>query len=148
MRNGNATAVLMLAIVATAVPAMVASQDFKIVINEANSTSSITKANLSDCFMKQAATYTWISGHPLIPVDQAASSQTRKAFSTEIHGRDVNAVKSFWQRQIFTGKAAPPQEKASDDEVLAFVRENPGAVGYVAGNAVLGPGVKELEIVD
>jgi ABC-type phosphate transport system substrate-binding protein len=127
---------------------MVAGQDFKIVINEANTTTSITKANLSDCFMKQAATYTWISGQPLIPIDQSASSQTRRAFSTEIHGRDVNAVKSHWQRQIFSGKAVPPQEKASDDEVLAFIRENPGAVGYVARSTVLGPGVKELEIAD
>jgi ABC-type phosphate transport system substrate-binding protein len=148
MRNGHAAAVLILAIVATAMPAMVAGQDFKIVINEANTTTSITTANLSDCFMKQAATYTWISGQPLIPIDQAANSETRRAFSTQVHGRDVNAIRSFWQRQIFTGKAAPPQEKASDDEVLAFVRENPGAVGYVAADAVLGPGVKELKIVD
>lgn len=148
MRHGNAAAELILVIVATAVPATVTGQEFKIVINEANTTTTITKANLSDCFLKQAATYTWISGQSLIPIDQAASSEIRRAFSTEIHGRDVNAVKSFWQRQIFSGKAAPPQEKASDDEVLAFVRENPGAVGYVAADAVLGPGVKELEIAE
>jgi ABC-type phosphate transport system substrate-binding protein len=148
MRKRNSTVVLILAVVAMTVPATVAGQDFKIVINEANTTTSITKTNLSNCFMKQAETFTWISGQPLIPVDQAASSETRKAFSMEVHGRDVNAVKSYWQRQIFTGKSVPPQEKASDDEVLAFVRVNPGAVGYVAASAVLGPGIKELEIAE
>jgi ABC-type phosphate transport system substrate-binding protein len=148
MRTGNIAAVLIVAIVATTVPAMAEGQDYKVVINQANTTTSITKANLSDCFMNQAKTFTWISGQPLIPVDQAASSNVRKAFSTDIHGRDVGAVKSYWQRQIFTGKAVPPQEKASDDEVLAFVRATPGAVGYVSADAELGPGVKELEIVE
>ena len=148
MQHGYATAVLILVVAAIAAPSTVAGQEFKVVINHANSTTSITKANLSDCFMKQAETYTWISGHPLIPVDLAADSEARRAFSTEIHGRDVNAVKSYWQRQIFTGKAVPPQEKATDDEVLAFVRENPGAVGYVSASAELGYGVKELEVVE
>ena len=148
MRKANIAVGLICAILVLAVPAGVAGQDFKVVINESNTTTSITKATLSGCFMKQAETLTWISGLPLIPVDQAASSETRKAFSKHVHGRDVSSVKSYWQRQIFTGKAVPPQEKASDEEVLAFVRANPGAVGYVSANAELGPGVKELGLVE
>jgi ABC-type phosphate transport system substrate-binding protein len=148
MRKANIVVGLTCAVLVMGMPAPAAGQDFKVVINESNPTTSITKANLSSCFMKPAETFTWISGQPLIPVDQAASSEARKAFSMAIHARDVSAVKSYWQRQIFTGKAVPPQEKASDEEVLAFVRAHPGAVGYVSASADLGPGVKELEIVE
>lgn len=148
MRERGIATLLTLALAILAMPAKVIGQEFKVVINEANSTTSISKANLSSCFMKEAETLTWISGQPLIPVDQAASSETRKAFSKAIHGRDVSAVKSYWQRLIFTGQAVPPQEKGSDAEVLAFVRANPGAVGYVAADTELGSGVKELEIVN
>jgi ABC-type phosphate transport system substrate-binding protein len=148
MRIRNIAAVLIFAIAVTTVPVKAEGQDFKVVINESNTTTSIARANLSDCFMNQAATFTWISGQPLVPIDQAANSETRQAFSLDIHGRDVNAVKSYWQRQIFTGKAVPPQERASDEEVLAFVRSTPGAVGYVSASTELGPGVKELEVVE
>jgi hypothetical protein len=58
----------------------------------------------------------------------------------------VSAVESYWQQAIFSGRSVPPLEKASDAEVLAFVRANPGAVGYVSGGADLGASVKELTV--
>jgi ABC-type phosphate transport system substrate-binding protein len=146
MRLDKTAVLAMLTVTALIIPAIAAGQDFKIVINEANAISSISKDDLSRCFMKQANI--WISGQQVIPVDQAASSDTRQAFSGAVHGRDVSAVKSFWQRQIFSGRGVPPAEKASDQEVLAFVRANPGAVGYVSADADVSAGVKVLEITD
>ena len=146
MRLEKTAIVAILALIVSAVPAVAAGQNFKVVINDSNSTTSISKDVLSRCFMKQVEM--WISGKSVVPVDQAASSETRKVFSTGIHGRDVNAIKSFWQRQIFSGRGVPPPEKASDDEVLAFVRVNPGAVGYVSSNATIGSGVRVLEITE
>ena len=141
------TAVLAISFaIASIIPAIAAGQGFKIVINESNRTSSISTRDVSRCFMKQ--TNTWISGRPVVPVDQAASSDTRQAFSEVIHGRDVSAVKSYWQREIFSGRGVPPAEKASDQEVLAFVRANPGAVGYVSADADVGVGVRVLAISD
>lgn len=144
MRLEKAAIVVVLTVLVWTVPAVAAGQGFKVVINDSNATTSISKDVLSRCFMKQVQM--WISGQPVVPVDQAASSETRKAFSTKIHGRDVSAVKSFWQRQIFSGRGVPPPEKASDEEVLAFVRDNPGAVGYISSSANIGSGVKVLEI--
>ena len=148
MRLEKSAIIGILIAVGSAIPSIAADTDFKVVINVENSTSSISKKNLSDCFMKEANTYTWISGQYVVPVDLAATSETRSVFSKKIHGRDVSAVKSFWQRQIFSGRAVPPPEKASDEDVLAFVRSNPGAVGYVSSDAVIGQGVKILEVTD
>jgi len=106
----------------------------------------MSKQNISKCFLKQMRL--WTNGIPMIPVDQSAGSDTRKAFSQQIHDRDVNAVKSFWQRQIFSGRGVPPTEKSSDEEVLTFVRSNSGAVGYVSEDTDLGTGVKVLKIAD
>jgi ABC-type phosphate transport system substrate-binding protein len=123
-----------------------AAQDFKVVVNSSNDTTSVTKQQLSRCFMKQTAT--WITGQTIAPVDQAASARVREKFSADVLGRDVSAVKSYWQRQIFSGRSVPPPEKASDAEVLAFVRANPGAVGYVSAGVDLGSGVKVLSVTD
>ena len=48
---------------------------------------------------------------------------------------------------IFSGKGIPPPEKASDAEIVTFVRDTPGAIGYVAPGADLS-GVKVVAIVD
>lgn len=137
-------AVVTFALMAVVLPAPAADSGFKVVVNASNNTTSITTQQLSRCFMKQ--TNTWINGEAVLPVDQVADSPVRIAFTSAIHERDVNAVKSYWQRQIFSGRGVPPPEKASDDEVLAFVRANPGAVGYVSPNTPVGAGVKVLEV--
>ena len=135
-----------LAVAVSAIPTIAAGQSFKVVVNEGNSTVSMSKQALSRFFLKQ--TTTWVNGTTAIPVDQAADSGIREAFSQEIHNRDVKAIKSFWQRQIFSGRGVPPTEKTTDEEVIVFVQATPGAVGYVSLDAKLETGVKVLEIVD
>jgi ABC-type phosphate transport system substrate-binding protein len=144
MRLGKATIIVILAVLVWTVPAVATGQGFKIVVNEANASKTITKQQLESFFMKTTAT--WSEGQRVLPVDLAASSSTRQGFSKVILGKDVNAVKSYWQRQIFSGRGVPPPEKASDDEVLAFVRANPGAIGYVSSDTDAGSRVKVLEI--
>ena len=144
MKSRPVVFLLSAALTWAALPLGAADPGFKVVVNAANTTTSISKEQLSRCFMKQ--TNTWINGDIVLPVDQPAASEVRIDFSAAIHDRDVNAIKSYWQRQIFSGRGVPPPEKASDDEVLAFVRANPGAVGYVSPNTSTGAGVKILEV--
>ena len=80
------------------------------------------------------------------PVDLAEASGIRKAFSSEVVGKDVATVRSYWQQQLFTGRGVPPVVKASDAEVLAFVASRPGAIGYVSAGAALPDGVKAVRI--
>jgi len=135
---------VVVALMTIAVPATADDPGFKVVVNASNPTTSISTEQLARCFMKQ--TNTWISGETVVAVDQTATSPVRIEFSTAIHERDVNAIKSYWQRQIFSGQGVPPPEKASDDEVLAFVRANPGGIGYVSSGAQVGAGIKVLEV--
>ena len=68
------------------------------------------------------------------------------AFARAILGKSAAALESFWQQQIFAGKDVPPAEKGSDADVLAFVRGNPKAIGYVAAGTDLGAGVKAVTL--
>jgi hypothetical protein len=43
---------------------------------------------------------------------------------------------SFWKQAIFTGKGTPPKAFASEAELIKFVGETPGAIGYVTTNDV------------
>jgi len=57
----------------------------------------------------------------------------------------VQNLDTYWQQQIFSGKDVPPSNKSSDDDVIAFVKSNPGAIGYVSGSAAVA-GVKVVAV--
>lgn len=117
----------------------------EIVVHADSSVTSITKGELSKIFLKRLRT--WEDGTPAIPVDQAPDSPARREFSMFVHERSVVNVEVYWKRLIFSGRAVPPKEVATDEAVLEFVRNTPGAVGYVSKSARL-EGVLRLRVKD
>ena len=106
---------------------------FVLIVNKTNPTVSLGRSRVVGLFLKKSSE--WDDGSPARPVDQAKDSLLREAFSKDILHKSVAAVNSYWQQQIFSGRAVPLPELASDEEVLAHVRLNPGAIGYVSGDA-------------
>jgi ABC-type phosphate transport system substrate-binding protein len=119
---------------------------FKIVVNGANPVAALSRREMSRLFLKK--TTAWPGGQMVQPVDQLEGISVRRLFSREVLERDVPAVKSYWQQMIFSGRSVPPPEKNSDAEVLAYVRANPGAIGYVAAETEPGAGVAVLSLTD
>lgn len=132
----------LLPVVAIARPA----PDFVVIVNAANPATQIAREDLSRLFLKKVTF--WSEGLPVLPVDQPAATTIRAAFSHEILMRNVNAVRAFWQQRIFSGRALPPPVRDTADEIVHFVRDNPGAIGYVQPGTELGSGVRIVEIVD
>ena len=117
--------------------------DYKIVAHPSVPVSSLSRAAVSSYFLKKADR--WPDGTPIVPVDQAPSSPLRASFTREIHDKSAEMISAYWQKQVFSGRAAPPSAKASDAEVLAYVRSTPGAIGYVSAGASTA-GVKEIRL--
>jgi ABC-type phosphate transport system substrate-binding protein len=129
---------VLLIAVAVAMPAHRASaQGYTVIVNAAGP-STLSKSDISRIFLKKSTALT--------PVDQAKSSESREAFTRAILGRQLSAVVSYWQQQIFSGGDSPPVEKSSDEDVLAYVRSNPKAIGYVKTGTDLGAGIKALSV--
>ncbi len=116
----------------------------KVVVNASNPASSLAREEVARLFLKK--TTTWASGQTVAPVDLGEDSPVRAAFSKAVLSKDVPTVKSYWQSIIFSGRGAPPPEKASEADALAFVRSNANAIGYVAGGTPLGDGVRVLTV--
>jgi ABC-type phosphate transport system substrate-binding protein len=119
------------------------AQDYKVIVNSANSTTDLPADVAAKLFLKQTAKFP--NGTAAQPVDLAKSSTVRASFSKTVLGRAVAAVESYWQQQIFSGKDVPPPAKASDDDVVAFVKATPGAIGYVSAGASTA-GVKVVDV--
>jgi ABC-type phosphate transport system substrate-binding protein len=129
---------------AAGAPRPAAAADFVVVINAANPQASLPAAEVSNMFLQK--THQWGSGERVRAVDLPESSAARESFSRAIHGRPTSAVKAYWQRMIFSGVDTPPPEKLTPADVLAYVKANPGAIGYVPAGTPLPDGVKALKV--
>ncbi|MGZ8456836.1 MAG: phosphate ABC transporter substrate-binding protein [Gemmatirosa sp.] len=127
----------LLAALLLATPAAARAQAYVVVVNAAGP-AALSKSDVSNAFLKK--------GGALVAVDQSKGAKVRDAFSKDVLGRPAAAVATYWQQQIFAGKDVPPSEKGDDAAVLAFVKGNPKAIGYVAAGTELGAGVKAVTV--
>ncbi len=123
-------------------PVPTQAQDVKVIVNAANAVAELPAGDVASLFLKRVQKLP--GGGAAVPEDQAKNSPVRGAFSQTVLGRPA-AVDAYWQRQIFAGGKLPPAVKASDDDVVAFVKATPGAIGYVSAGASVS-GVKVVTI--
>lgn len=134
-------ATVALALAATASPA----DEVFVVVHAQNPGAQIKRDSLQAIFLQQGAR--WPDGKAARPVDQSTRSTVRAAFSEQLLKMNLFAVQRHWMNAVSAG-AVPPPVKASDADVIAFVRSNPAAIGYVSAETALDPGVKVLKVVD
>ena len=108
------------------------SQEFKVIVNSSNSTSSLTKKQVSYYFLKKKTK--WSNGVRVIPLDLKSSSSVRKVFTRKIHNKSITQVRAYWQQSVFSGRASPPTEKPNDLAVINYVKSHKGAIGYISKN--------------
>jgi ABC-type phosphate transport system substrate-binding protein len=121
---------LLLATAWLAAVAVSAESAYQLVVHPSNPASTLQRSEVARMFLKKVAT--WPDGRPVAVVDQERTCEVRKAFSRDVHQRDADAIAAFWQTAVFSGRDVPPPIGKTDQEVLAFVRANPGAIGYVS----------------
>jgi ABC-type phosphate transport system substrate-binding protein len=117
----------------------------RVIVNPANQATSLTREEVSKLFLRKQTT--WHSGLAVEPVDQVPASPIREKFVQWAHHRSASALAYYWQQQVFSGRGSPPPEKANDAEVIQYVAQNPGAIGYVSAGAKPG-GVKTLTVTE
>ncbi len=121
------------------------SVSFKLVVHPDNPTTSAKRKEVANFFLRKVKA--WPDGTGVEPVDLRSTSEVREVFSREIHNRSVRSILLYWQRQVFSGRTTSPPTFESDAEVLRFVRERRGAIGYVSDTASI-EGVRVLTISD
>lgn len=144
MRKSVFLTILVTTIALSSPFAVSAQTGFQLIVHEDNPYESITQQQASDFFLKKDSS--WDDGTPVQPIDLSQPASVREAFSSAVLQRSPNEIKKYWQRQIFTGRNSSPPEKDSESEIIAFVRANRGAIGYVSSGAKLSSGVRTLRI--
>jgi ABC-type phosphate transport system substrate-binding protein len=125
-------------------PSVAGAQEFTVIVNASNPVASLPRGDVAKLFLKK--TIAWQSGQPVSPVELPVAAKAREEFARTVLNKSIAQVKSYWQQQIFSGRDVPPPEKQSENDVVAFVRSNPGAIGYVSKGVDIGRGVKALAL--
>jgi ABC-type phosphate transport system substrate-binding protein len=115
-----------------AVPSPAAEPAFVVVAHPAVQVNEFSRAQLSRFFLKK--TTQWPDASLVRPVEPL-EPKLREAFAQQVHERSAAAIAAYWNALIFSGRELPPLEKATDADVVAYVRATPGAIGYVSAGA-------------
>jgi len=104
-----------------------------VIVNSANG-AAIDEGDISRIFLGKVKKFS--TGDKITIVNLKYKQATRNEFEKKVLNKSASQVKAYWSKLMFSGKGKPPKELASDKDILAFVAENPGAIGYVADGSV------------
>lgn len=90
---------------------------------------TLDKPALRDIFLKRIVIDK--AGKALVPLNLPPEHPARAAFSKVLLGKAPDALQRYWNERYFQG-VSPPYVLGSQEAMLRFVAETPGALGYVA----------------
>jgi ABC-type phosphate transport system substrate-binding protein len=104
----------------------------------------LSKNKLAQIYLGKIKNYS--NGRSIKPVDLPKSSPAHKKFYKSVVKKSDSAVKRYWSKLQFTGKGKPPKELSSAREVIKWVANTEGAIGYIDGK-YLNKSVKVVLII-
>ena len=116
---------------------------FKVIVNPSVAGEKIPRDVVAQIYLGKVAR--WADGRHIVVADLSSTSGVRAAFSSAVLRMPVEEVKNYWLRSASAARR-PPTIRASDQEMIAFVAAESGAIGYVSGPAPLPPTVRAVTV--
>lgn len=121
----SGVAMLILALATTAISA----DDVVLVANGGVGESSISSQEAQDVFLGKKSS--WSDGSTIVLATLSGGS-VHDAFLKTFVGRTASQFATYWKKLAFSGKAMEPKAFDTEAELIKFVAEHKGAVGYVS----------------
>ncbi|WP_430461781.1 hypothetical protein ACQUQU_03055 [Thalassolituus sp. LLYu03] len=83
-------------------------------------------------------------GYGLRPVVLPPGHPARAVFNTRVVGLTETRINAYWAQMRFTGRLTPPRQLDDVTELLTYLKENPGYVGYIPASVALPPELSVL----
>lgn len=119
------------------IPAAEVMADLVVVANT-NSAVSLSQEQVRSLFMGGAVS------PELHPVALPLNNRTRLLFNARVLGLPKKRIQSYWAQMKFTGRSKQPRIMHSEQEVVAYLEENPDSVSYLPAEVVLPENLKVI----
>ncbi|MGE5343821.1 MAG: hypothetical protein ACM3SY_20315 [Candidatus Omnitrophota bacterium] len=104
-----------------------------VIVNKANSLTSINARILRNIYMGKQTIW---PDNKAIVVAILREGKIHDKFLKTIVQQNASQFSLYWKNQTFTGTGVAPKIFDTDAEIKAFVKDNPGSIGYVALSSV------------
>ena len=115
-------------------PILTLAEDVLIIGNPSIKPSSLSKNDVKYIFLGKKRS--WDNGDH-ITFALHKKPEIQEAFLHKYLKKNPYQFKNYWKQQVLTGKDAAPRSFKSDQEVVKFIAETKGAIGYVSAGAKL-----------
>lgn len=73
----------------------------------------------------------WSDGSKVVPV-VLKTGTVHSSFLKRYLDRDASQFSTYWKQVVFTGRGVPPKSFPNETNLVKYVNETPGAIGYVS----------------
>ena len=109
------------------------SEELLVIVNPSVEVNRLSLAEVSSIYLLKALV--WPDGTRVVPVNREATSESRARFTAQVLRQDNAELAGYWSEMHFKGHL-PPVILESDQAVIAFVQNIPGAIGYVSATVL------------
>jgi ABC-type phosphate transport system substrate-binding protein len=109
------------------------ASDVVVIVNKGND-NQVDRSFVVKVYTGEAKT--WSNGGAITALDLPEDSPVRVSFTSRVLGKSVSSMKSLWTEYVFSGKATPPKQLGSDEEVKKIVGSNKNAIGYIRASSL------------
>lgn len=118
--------------------------DVVVIVNARNPLEKMTATEVRNYWMRKGAQRIWPGlNEGVKPADRKSSCEERDTFYKRMIGLSQMEIESYFAAKQYQNADQPPKKFASDAEILAYVAEHVGAIGFVSRSSLAGnKGVK------
>lgn len=100
-----------------------------VVVNKDVPDSSLDAESLQRIYLGKKTR--WSGGKKIVPV-MLKSGSTHEVFVEKFLNKAVSQFNTYWKQAVFTGKGIPPKTFENENDLMEYVSETPGAIGYIS----------------
>ncbi|MDF2177729.1 hypothetical protein P2G88_05655 [Aliiglaciecola sp. CAU 1673] len=112
-----------------------------VVVNHSNPIDELDQKQVMDLYMGRYTSFP--NSMPATPIDYPSNSAVKQQFYKMLVNKDEKKIRAYWSRLLFSGRAKPPMEAESGENIPTLLADNNAALAYVPVDQV----TSEMKIV-
>ncbi len=118
-----------------------------VIVNSANNTAALTKSEVKLTYLRKINKRWPGINKNIVPVDRRDMPETKKLFLAKLLNMSSQDMTRYFTEREYMNAEMPPVTFSSDAEIIDYVGENVGAIGYVNVNSINGDNKSKVRVV-
>jgi ABC-type phosphate transport system substrate-binding protein len=114
----------------------IAAADVLIICNESVPVRELSKSKVKSIFFDKEST--WGDGQGINFVILRSKSKIHKEFTRKYLKKTPSQYKNYFKKRVFTGKGKAPRSLKSEKDVISYIAQTEGAIGYISPKSKTG----------